>query len=398
MNSKNEKLRVGVIGADPDLRAALPFLALPRDRAVITAIADSDPAMIEKSQKKFPEPDAKYYATADELIADPGVQAVFIMVRDCYHEEYACRALEAGKAVYLEKPMAITLAGCDRILETAYRTKSKLFVGHNMRYMPFVLKMKEIIDSGVIGQVQSVWVRHFVAYGSCYFRHWCAERKNCTGLLLQKGAHDIDIIQWLAGAPASRVVAMGRLSVYNQVTDLLKDGEKPDRKISFTNESWPPLGLHGLNPKMDVEDHNMILMQLANGVQATYMHCMYAPDSERNYTFIGTKGRVENVGDYSGDDVQIQVWTQRGLRQNPDIVYHLHPSSGSHGGSDFNIVPSFIDFVRDGVKPHVSPVDARNAVAAGFLGHQSMRNGNVPLDVPPVPADWQHYFDGGQIS
>ena len=393
------KLKAGVIGCDLSLRAALPFQSLPRDRSEIVAVADTDPEMLKKAKEAYPDEPAVYYNTADELIADPNVEAVFIMVRDPFHEEMAVKSLEAGKAVYLEKPMAITLEGCDRILETAYRTKSKLFIGHNMRYMQFTRKMKEIIDSGVIGEIQSVWVRHFIAYGSCYFHHWCAERKNCNGLLLQKGAHDIDIIQWLAGAPAKRVSAMGRLSVYNRTVDRLKPGEKPNRKEAFTAECWPPLELRKLNPNMDVEDHNMIMMELANGVQACYMHCMYTPDSERNYTFIGTKGRIENIGDFDYDnDVRIHVWTQRGSRQKPDIVYHLHPMAGGHGGADVGIVPSFVDFVLTGAKPDVSPVDARNAVAAGCMGHYSMRHGSIPCDVPPVPEYLREYFDGGQIG
>ena len=391
------KLKVGVIGADQNLRAALPFLLLPRDRAEIVAVADRDPEKIKETQEKYPDEPAKYYSTAEELLADPAVEAVFIMVRDHFHEEMAVAALEAGKAVYLEKPMAISIEGCDHILETAYRTKSKLMIGHNMRYLPFVLKMKEIIDSGVIGEIQAVWCRHFVAYGSCYFHHWCAEQKNCNGLLLQKGSHDIDVIQWLAGAAPKRVSAMGRLSVYNRTTDFLEKDEKPDRKIAFKDSSWSPLEQKKLNPAMDVEDHNILMMELENGIQATYMHCMYTPDSERNYTFIGTKGRIENVGDY-GESVQIHVWTQRGKRHKPDIVYNIYPREGGHGGSDTNIVPAFVDFVLDGKVPHVSPIDARNAVAAGAMGHYSMRHGSIPCDIPPVPDEWKEYFNGGQIG
>ncbi len=393
----SRKLKIGVIGANPELRAALPFIAIPRDRSEIIAVADNDPEMLAASKEKYPEPGAVYYHSADELFANPEVEAVFVMVRDNFHEEMAVKAMEAGKAVYLEKPMAITLEGCDHILETAYRTKCKLFIGHNMRYMQFTRKMKEIIDSGIIGEIQAVWCRHFVSYGSCYFHHWCAEQKNCNGLLLQKGAHDIDVIQWLAGAPAKRVVAMGRLSVYNRTTDRLQPGEKPDRKEAFTDACWPPLELKKLNPVMDVEDHNMLLMELENGIQASYEHCMYSPDAERNYTFIGTKGRVENIGDFGGE-AEIHVWTQRGSRRKPDIVYHLHPLPGGHGGSDMDIVPSFVDFVLTGKKPDVSPVEARNAVAAGVMGHYSMRHGSIPCDIPPVRKELVEYFANGQKS
>ena len=393
-----KKLKVGIIGADQNLRAALPFLALPRDKAEIVAVADRDPAKLAETKEKYPDEPAKYYETAEELIADPAVEAVFIMVRDQYHEEMAVKCLEVGKAVFLEKPMAITIEGCDHILEAAYRTKSRLMIGHNLRYALFTRKMKELVDSGIIGEIQSVWCRHFVAYGSCYFRSWCADRRNTTGLLLQKGCHDIDIIQWIAGAAPAKVVGMGRLSVYNQITDRYERGTMPDRKYAFRQDAWPPLEQKNMNPDMDVEDHNMVMMQLENGIQATYMHCMYTPDSERNYTFIGTKGRIENVGDFGGE-CQIHVWTQRGSRQKPDIIYNVTPvTTEGHGGCDFNIVPDFVDAILNEKPIPVSPIDARNAVAAGCLGHESMRNGCMPQDVPPVPAEWIEYFGQGQIK
>ncbi len=388
-------IRTGVIGADLSLRAGMVFRHLDPSRAVIAAVCDRDPEMLRRFREARPGAEmCREFSDYRDLVRDPSLDAVFIMVRDQYHEEIALAALNAGKAVFLEKPMAITIEGCDRILETAYRTGSKLFVGHNMRYVASIRKMKEIVDSGVIGEVQCAWVRHFINYGSCYFRHWCAERKNCTGLLLQKGAHDIDVIHWIAGAYSARVTAMGRLSVYNRTEGRLAPGEKPDRKISFTRECWPPLALTGLSPRMDVEDHSMILMQLDNGVQASYEQCMYAPDSERNYTFIGTHGRVENIGDFG--DCEIHVWTDRGSRREPDVVYYLKGGAEDHGGSDGKLLNAFCDFVAEDVIPDVSPVAARYAVAAGVQGHFSMRNGSIPMEIPPLSDELIAYFARGQ--
>ena len=254
--------------------------------------------------------------------------------------------------------------------------------------------MKEIIDSGIIGDIQCVWVRHFINYGSCYFRHFCAERETCNGLLLQKGAHDIDVIHWLAGGYTARVTGMGRLSVYNRTKKRLAPGEKPDRKISFSQECWPPLDVTGLAPHIDVEDHSMMLMQLDNGVQASYEQCMYAPDSERNYTFIGTHGRVENIGDFG--NCQIHVWTTRGNRREPDIVYNLKGGREEHGGADSRLLNAFRQFAANDVIPEISPVAARNAVAAGCLAHLSMRNGNIPQEIPPLPEELLRYFENGQ--
>ncbi len=389
-----KKTGIGLIGADFSLRAALIEKNYPRDTAEMSAVCDRNPAMLERYREEHP--DSRAYLCSDwkELLANPDVDAVCIMVRDQYHEEIAVAALEAGKAVYLEKPMALSVEGCDRILETAWRTGSKLFIGHNMRYVPSILKMKEIIDSGLIGEIQSVWVRHFINYGSCYFRHWCARRETCNGLLQQKGAHDIDVIHWLAGGYTTRVVGMGRLSVYNRTTGRLAPGEAPDRKISWDPGCWPPLELKGLDPDLNVEDHNMMLMQLDNGVQASYEQCMYTPDAERNYTFIGTRGRVENIGDFG--DCRIHVWTRRGSRSEPDIIYHLKATDEGHGGSDPEIVNAFFDFVRTGKNPVVSPVAARNAVAAGAMAHYSMRHGNIPMDIPPVRPELLEYFANGQ--
>lgn len=392
---KDGKVRIAIIGADFSLRA-LMAMWYPKDLGRLVAICDRNPVMLEKFKKDYGAeyPNVRLVASFDEVVAMDDVDAVFIMVRDQYHAEMAIKALNAGKAVYLEKPMALSIEDCDAVLEAAVRNKGKLFVGHNMRYVDSILKMKEVIDSGMIGNVQSAWCRHFVNYGSCYFRHWCATQATCNGLLLQKGAHDIDIIHWLAGGYGTRVVGMGRLSVYNRNTGKRADyasGEFVDRKASFNDTCWPPLEIDGLRPDIDVEDSNMILFQLDNGVQCSYEHCMFAPDAERNYTFIGDCGRVENVGDFG--NCQVHVWTRRGPRRDPDIVFPIRPDAGGHGGSDPKILRAFFEYVAHDVKPATSPVAARNAVAVGVLGHVSARNGNTPQVVPQLSKHILDYFE-----
>ena len=261
-----------------------------------------------------------------------------------------------------------------------------------MRYFPVVLKMKEVINSGLIGEVQAGWCRHFINYGGdAYFRDWHSEQKNTCGLLLQKGAHDIDVMHFIMGSRTRRVVGMGMLSVYNRCERRTTD-EYGD--ATFRDEQYPPLECTGFAKDIDVEDHNMIMMQLASGAQATYMQCHYTPDAERNYTFIGTKGRVENIGD-SGK-CQIHVWTRRGRRDEPDIIHQLKPVTGTHGGADDPIVDNFLDFVANGALTNANPVAARNSVAAGVLGHYSMRNGNIPQDIPELEPEILEYFANNQ--
>lgn len=356
----------------------------------ISWFCDTDLSQKDRFKEDFPE--AGFTVDYKEVLADKEVCAVFILTPDHLHEEHAIAALEAGKAVYLEKPLAITIEGCDRILRTAKNTGTRLFVGHNMRYFPVVLKMKEVVDSGIIGEVQCGWCRHFVNYGGdAYFRDWHSEQANTCGLLLQKGAHDIDVMHYIMGSQTKRVVGMGMLSVYNRCKR-----RSPDVKGDVTGspDNFPPLECEGFSPVIDVEDHNMVMMQFKSGAQATYMQCHYTPDAERNYTFIGTKGRVENVGDYG--KCEVHVWTQRGPRETPDIVYKLKEITGSHGGSDPAIVRNFFAFISEGTPTNANPVAARDAVATGVKGHESMRNGNMPFDVPEVDPELREYFEAFQ--
>lgn len=375
-------LRLGSLGAGN--RGRICRLAhRPEEGVELVAICDPLPEVHEEYRQTV-RPDIQAYTDYHLLLDKAEVDAVFITAPDYLHEEMAVAALKRGIGVYLEKPMAITLEGCDRILHAAEKHNARLFVGHNMRFFPVINKMKQIIDSGRIGQVQAIWCRHFICYGGdAYFKDWHSERKYSTGLLLQKGAHDIDVIHYLAGSHTIRTVGMGRLSVYDKVADRRRPGERGD--IRFNPANWPPLAQKGFSPVIDVEDHSMMLMQLANGVQASYEQCHYTPDSHRNYTVIGTEGRIENCGDHSTPDQEavIRIWDHRvGYLENGTASISVPPVLGSHGGADPMIIDAFIRYLKTGHREGATPLDARSAVAAGHMATESLRNGSQPFDVP----------------
>jgi predicted dehydrogenase len=265
-----------------------------------------------------------------------------------------------------------------------------------MRHMPVIAMMKRLVDEGAVGQVQTIWCRHFVGDGGdYYFKDWHADRSNTTGLLLQKGVHDLDIIHWLAGAPTRRVSAMGALQLYGDLTDRSERiGEVVGDWFDREN-NWPPRSQRGLHPVIDVEDVSMMLMQLENGVLATYQQCHFAPDYWRNYTVIGTEGRLENFGDEVG--ATVKVWSRRsGYRSDADRSIEVTPAAGTHGGADEPLMAEFLRFVRDGSPTLTSPIDAREAVAAGWAATMSLRDGNRPMVVPPVPEEIDKWFASGQ--
>jgi len=383
-----QDIRVGAIGYG--LRGGLSVLA-HRPEQGVRLVALADPS--EQAQAKFHERVGEDVTLCSDYLdlLKLNLDAVFVTSPDWLHEEQASTLLEAGIGVYLEKPMAITVEGCDRILAAAMTGGGKLFVGHNMRHFAVVQKMKEWIDEGLIGEVKAGWCRHFVSYGGdAYFRDWHADRTKSTGLLLQKGAHDIDVLHWLCGGYSQSVSAMGALAVYGQI----QDRQLPEEYVKVTfRGTWPPLSLDKLNPVVDVEDINMMLMTLDNGVLASYQQCHFTPDAWRNYTVIGTEGRIENFGDSPGNS-RVRLWNKNHQKyaEQADEEFEIPVAEGGHGGADEKIVDEFLDFLRSGTTSVTSPIAARQSVAAGVAATQSVRSGGQLVQVQPIPTELAGYF------
>jgi len=390
-----KELRLAVIGCVGRGRIA-DFAHKPEDGVRVVAGADKYPDAIDRFKARCKEKfdyEPRCYLDYREMIEAEKPDGVFITSPDFLHEEHACFCLEHKVAVYLEKPIAISIAGADRILEAAYRNRTPLMLGHNMRYMSHIMKMKELVDAGAVGKVKAIWCRHFVSYGGdAYFRDWHAMEKYCNSLLLQKGAHDIDVIHWLANGYTERVQGMGNLSVYDK---LPRRGEDQLRFVGRKTAEWntdhyPATKQKDFYPWIEVNDLNMINMQLDNGVLACYLQCHYTPDGWRNYTVIGTEGRLENFGNW-----KLHLWNHRtdGYAEVPDVVYNIPQPKvmTTHSGADPKIVQSFVDALRGVYDVHSSPQAARNSVAAGCQGADSIRKNGEPLDVPPLPEYLETY-------
>lgn len=287
------------------------------------------------------------------------------------------------------------MVGANEILQVAYETKTPLYVGHNMRHMNVVRQMREIIARGEIGEVKAIWCRHFVGSGGdFYFKDWHSQRAHVNSLLLQKAAHDIDVIHWLAGAYTDSVVGMGGLTLYDQIQDRGGQGDKLMHEW-HSLKNWPPLAQTGMADVIDVEDLSMMLMHLESGVFASYEQCHYTPDYWRNYTVIGTAGRVENFGD--GEGGVIRVWNQRTF-YNPDgdVQYPIVGDARGHDDADQLTVNEFVRFVREGAVTDTSPLGAWHAVAAGIAATDSLRNGSNARKIDFPAEHIQQYFADNQ--
>ena len=376
-------LRIGLIGVEHRARMASNWHDDPR--AQIVAGCDIDDEFLGRFQEKHKDT----FTCNDyrDLVARDDVDAVGVFTRDNLHAEHAVAALEAGKHVFCEKPMAIHTEDCDRMLEAWRQSGTRFMVGMNMRYMDNFIALKDVIDSGQIGEVKAVWVRHFVGFGGfAYFHDYRANSKGSTGLLLQKASHDFDMIHFLTGRYTKRVTGMGSLDFFggDKPNDLVcEDCDEKDICTEFSTREKKSMCC--FRQEVDVEDHSMVLLDLGN-VRAAYVQCHYATETNRNYLLIGTKGKAELTGN------EIKVTTQRVNKTKARSDSHFATATiqvgavqGGHGGADPRICRQFLDHVLDNAPTVATPRDGRMAVAVGCAATHSIRNGNVPIDITPCP-------------
>ena len=124
------------------------------ENSELVAVMRRDASKAEDYARRHNIP--KWYADADALISDPDVNAIYIATPPDSHEEYAIKALRAGKPVYVEKPMARNAAECERMNAVSRETGVPLFVAYYRRSLPYFQKVKELIDSKIIGDVRFV--------------------------------------------------------------------------------------------------------------------------------------------------------------------------------------------------------------------------------------------------
>jgi predicted dehydrogenase len=153
----------------------------------------------------------KFYSNADELINDKEVNAVYIATPPCNHTEYAIKVLEAGKPVYIEKPMAMNYKECLRINKTAKKLKLPVFVAYYRRTLPGFLKIKNLVEAGEIGKPRFVTFQIF-NYPSEDEKAgrlpWRVKPEiSGAGHFFDLGSHQLDYLDFLFG-PVQKVSSL----------------------------------------------------------------------------------------------------------------------------------------------------------------------------------------------
>ena len=197
-------LNVGVVGLGRIGRNHLSELAAIPEQFKIVAGADHDPKRLNELCPKELQNAAKY-ASLDEMLKHPGLDMVTIATRHPDHVPMAIQILKAGKIAAVEKPTATGVKEFDSMLAVAKKHPHKLFLRHNRRFEPAFVKARELIDSGLIGEVQ--YIKLYRSVGYCRRNDWMTMPEFYGGLLTNWGPHLIDQALQLLESPVKELWA-----------------------------------------------------------------------------------------------------------------------------------------------------------------------------------------------
>ncbi|MDR0845096.1 MAG: Gfo/Idh/MocA family oxidoreductase, partial [Tannerella sp.] len=166
----------------------------------------------------------RYYTDAEELIHDPEVDAVYVATPPSSHAKFTIKALQAGKPVYVEKPMALNYAECLQMNQAAKENHQKLWVAYYRRSLPYFLKVKELLDNQAIGKVQRVHTTFFRPPLPCdqeaSLHTWRVNKQIAGGgYFYDMAPHTIDILMFLLGNIVKATGVTGNIGHLYDVED-----------------------------------------------------------------------------------------------------------------------------------------------------------------------------------
>lgn len=401
------KIRFGIIGVGT--RGIRTFGRHLRgtyaDRAELVALADLDAHRLGVAAKMLAVD--KTYGSHSQLIYDAGVDAIVITTPDYTHTAIALEAMDAGKDIICEKPVATTIEDANRLLEAGRRFGKSFQVGFVLRYAPFFKGMHDAIVDGRIGKPLFAAAVDNRA-GSGYFRSWHRLRKYSGGLLNHKSGHTLDVLNWMLDGIPTAVSATGGVAQYgprdwagDYCSSCAAAAVCPEY-IDFTQGLMGEL-FHGAeirgdsktdvcvyNSDKDTVDHASLNVEYEDGQRASYGLCLFAPYNQREIGVTGTEGKVE--GREGEDRVRLtrrapdRVRFAGGYRGQPGSEEYLPVNqpggegvAGGHGGGDVGLLDdSFAAF--EGGRDPVAGLEAGYwSAVLGIAAEESVARGGQRL-------------------
>ena len=198
----HKEVRWGILGCGDvcEVKSGPAFNKVENSRLVAVMRRDGEKAKDFARRHGVP----KYYDDASQLVGDEEINAIYIATPPAFHEAYAILAMEAGKPVYIEKPVALNSESCHRILKISEDLGIKASVAHYRRALPMFLKIKTLLQSGVIG-TPSLIICHTLQAPAEKMQtdgYWrTTPEVSGGGLFFDLAPHQLDIFTWLFGEP-----------------------------------------------------------------------------------------------------------------------------------------------------------------------------------------------------
>ncbi|MDD4124326.1 MAG: Gfo/Idh/MocA family oxidoreductase [Eubacteriales bacterium] len=361
----------------------------------ITAVADARNERIEEFKRNFDISDERCFKSTDELLSHEKLADVlFICTLDRMHYGEAMTALGKGYDILLEKPISTNAKECRDIAEAANRLGRKVVVCHVLRYTVFYQKIKEIISSGVIGDIVSIQAIERVCYwhqAHSFVRGNWRNSETTSPMILQKCCHDMDIYLWLAGKRCKAVTSFGALSYFRKENSPEGASERCTNKCSIYDTcvynpykfygdmikrndfGWPlnvvcakkdinelnkalendQYGKCVFNTDNNVVDHQVVNLLLEGDSTISFTMSAFTAKPGRNMQIMGTKGNIEA----SMDENKITVEVFGKEPEHIDVKLLTDDFSG-HGGGDGRMMNDLIQLVRLGkTNPSVTTID-----------------------------------------
>lgn len=328
-------LKIGVVGVGVIATTKhIPSL-IKRDDVEIAALCDLETKKCEKAKADFGL-NAKVYADYHDLCADPELDVVHVCTPNPLHCEITLDALNHGKHVHCEKPMACTYEDAQKMIAAAKAAGKKLTVGLQWRYNPAPLRMKQMIQEGYFGDIyyvksQQLRPRRLPAYGV-----YTDKAKNGGGVLMDGGPHSIDLPMWLTDnydVASVRGVTFDKMKDYPEGNDL---------------GPWDPT-------HFDVEDTAMAMITMKNGMliymETAWLINMQQPAMGVTAAIAGTKAGADMVGNKFESSLRIHeiIDGKLGMRC-PEITESVNMNE-----YDIN---HWIDAIQNDTDPAVLPEQA----------------------------------------
>jgi predicted dehydrogenase len=341
-----DEIGIGIIGAGYMARTFADCLAKYTRGARLRAVAGGTRAPATAA-----EFGVRALDSVQGLVDDPEVDAVIITSPHSDHRDQVIAAASAGKHIFLEKPMEVSIARCDEMIQACDRAGVMLCVAHVARWRGSPHRGKELIDAGGLGSIQTLHYTWRVVTTGISDKTWSLDPVH-GGYILDAGVHVFDLMRWYAGAEAVRV--FGSVKRFSQTTTV-----KPTA---------------------------MVQVQFANGVVGFFWLCAELPrpgfrEPMQRLQVVGTDGLLD-IDPYGKVDAALDgVWQT--IWEQPPIDYlhnYLNPIRLEAFAGELQ---DFLDSVRDGRPPFATGLDGRAAVEIVEAANRSSDTGQaiqLPLD------------------